>query len=213
MKRILTIIMLLIVGYPNLIAQSRSTDNTAQEVETSEAKDNKESRPHFCPNLESTLLVAHPDSDSYSIAVGINYYPRQILEGPYAGIRIGWFNYLSDIHISENGTNVKAERSIQGLTFPVEIGYAFSKKELGNAIIPFAAIDTNITLKSKIKREDGVKINAHLGGIWTFHARVGVKFRIRFVNIGMYCAIPINENFKDLVIKKPFPGITFGLGF
>lgn len=212
MKRILTIIMLLIVGYPNLIAQSRSTDNTAQEVETSESTENNVPRPHLCPTLESTYLI-HPDSANFSITIGINYYFKESLEGPYAGIRIGWFNYLSDIHISENGTNVKAERSIQGLTFPVEIGYAFSKKELGNAIIPFAAIDTNITLKSKIKREDGVKINAHLGGIWTFHARVGVKFRIRFVNIGMYCAIPLNENFRNIATKKPFPGITFGLGF
>lgn len=133
--------------------------------------------------------------------------------GPYVGMRIGWFNYISDIYINENGSKVKAERSIEGLTFPFEIGYAFYKKDLDNAIIPFAAIDTNITLKSRIKKEDGKKINAHLGGIWTFHARVGVKFRIRFVNIGMYCAIPINKNFKDLVIKKPFPGITFGFGF
>lgn len=212
MKRILIITVLAIVGCLHLLAQSGSIVGTVQEGKTSESEENKESQPSFCPNFEATYLV-YPPEDAGSVTVGINYYSQRLLRGPYIGMRIGWFEYIKDIHLNENDQKVKAERSIQGLTFPVEIGYAFSNKDISKGIIPFAAIDTSVSLKSRIKIEGEKKRNAHLSGNWTFHARVGVKFRIRYVNIGVYCALPLNKNFRNLAMRKPFPGITFGFGF
>lgn len=152
-------------------------------------------------------------NSTYKIVAGFNYYFTERLRNLYAGIGIGYnsSSYISSMRVGHKYYNSSLD--LHFLTVPAEIGFALCTKNKRWGITPYGGFDLNIGISGKQKVNDEKSNYKKFGGKLAIDAKLGIRIRLGYLNIGGAYHFPINKKQEKYFGDDAYPEISIGCGF